>query len=47
MSMQSLTTADMRFSKFAIEYLRKNKTVRKTVFACSYVAQVKSFKQIK
>ena len=27
------------------EYLRENKKVRETVFACSYGAQVESFKQ--
>ena len=35
---------DMRFSKFAIEYLPENKKVCETVFACSYGAQVESFK---
>ena len=39
--------ADMRISNFAIEYLCKNENVRKTVFACSYGAQVESFKQKK
>ena len=33
-----------RFSNFAIEYLRENEKVRKTVFACSCGAPVKSFK---
>ena len=35
------------FFIFAIEYLRENEKVRETVFACSYGAQVESFKQIK
>ena len=40
--------ADTRFSNFVIEYIRKNEKVRdKTVFACSYGAQVESFKKIK
>ena len=34
-----------RFLNFTIEYLRKNKKVRETVFACSYGAKVESFKQ--
>ena len=37
--------ADTRFSNFAIEYLRENETVCETIFACSYRAQVESFKQ--
>ena len=36
-----------RFSNIAIEYIRENKKVRETVFACSYGAQVGSFKQEK
>ena len=38
---------DMRFSTFAIEYLRENEYVRKTIFACFYGAQVEYFKQKK
>ena len=34
-----------QISNFAINYLRKNEKVRETVFACSYGAQVQSFKQ--
>ena len=37
----------MRFSNFAIEYLRENEKVRETVFVCSYGAQVESLKQKK
>ena len=36
--------ADTGFSIFAIEYLRENENVCKTVFACSYGAKVESFK---
>ena len=42
-----LDYADTGFSNFAIEYLRENEKVRETVFACSYGAQVESFKQKK
>ena len=35
---------DIRFSNFEIEYLRENKQVRATVFACSHGAQSKYFK---
>ena len=42
-----LDYADTGFSNFAIKYLRENEKVRETVFACSYGAQVESFKQIK
>ena len=35
----------MRFSKFAMEFLRENEKVSETVLACSYEAQVESFKQ--
>ena len=38
---------DKQFSNFAIKYLRENKNVRETVFACSYWAQVEYFKQNK
>ena len=38
--------ADTQFSNFAIEYLHEKK-VCETVFASSYGAQVKSFKQKK
>ena len=34
---------EMRFSNFAIKYLRENENVRETVFACSYGAQVDFF----
>ena len=37
----------MRFSNFAIEYLRENEKVRETVFVYSYRAQVESLKQKK
>ena len=37
--------ADTRLSNFALAYLRENKKVRDTVVACSYGAQVESFKQ--
>ena len=30
---------------FIIKYLRENEKVRETIFACSYGAQVESFKQ--
>ena len=33
------------FSNFVIKYLHENEQVRETVFACSYLARVKSFKQ--
>ena len=36
---------DMWFSNFAIEYLCENEKDRNTIFACSYGAQVESFKQ--
>ena len=36
--------ADTGFSIFAIEYLRENENVCKTVFACSYGAKAESFK---
>ena len=36
-----------RFSNIAIEYLRENEKVCETVFACSYGAQIESFKQEK
>ena len=36
--------ADTRISNFVIEYLRKNERFCETVFACSYGAQVESFK---
>ena len=36
---------DARFSNFANEYLRENEKVCKTVFDCSYGAQVESFKE--
>ena len=36
--------ADTGFSSFAIEYLRENEKFRETVFACSYGAQVVTFK---
>ena len=39
--------ADTGFSSFAIEYLRENEKFRETVFACSYGAQVVTFKQKK
>ena len=39
--------ADTRFLNFVTEYLRENETFRKTVFACSYCAQVEYFKQQK
>ena len=35
----------VRFSNFAIEYLRANEKVPETVFAHSYRAQVETFKQ--
>ena len=35
---------DTRFSNFASEYLRENENFCETVFACSYGAQVESFK---
>ena len=34
-----------RFSNFAIGYLHENEKVRDTVFACSYGAQIESFKK--
>ena len=34
----------MQFSNFAIEYLCNDKKVHKTVFVCSYGAQIESFK---
>ena len=37
--------ADTRLSNFALAYLRENEKVRDTVVACSYGAQVESFKQ--
>ena len=39
--------ADTQFSNFAIEYLRENEKVHKTVFACSYGTQIEYFKQQK
>ena len=36
---------EAQFSNFAIKYLSKNEKVRETVFACSYGAQIESFKQ--
>ena len=39
--------ADTWFLNFAIEYLRENEKVRKTVFSCSYGAQIECFKQNK
>ena len=39
--------ADTQFSSFAIEYLRENETFRKTVFACSYGAQVEYIRKEK
>ena len=36
--------SDTRFSNFAIEYLREIEKFPETVSACSYGAQVKSFK---
>ena len=41
------TISDMRFSNFAIEYLRENEKVCETVFACLFVAQIESFKKTK
>ena len=40
-----LDYSDTQFSNFAIEYLREKERVRETVFACSYGAQVESYKQ--
>ena len=37
--------ADTQFSNIVIKYLCENQKVCETVFACSYSAQVKSFKQ--
>ena len=34
---------DKRFLNFAIEYQSKNEKVCKSVFACSYGAQIESF----
>ena len=34
-----------QISNFASEYLRENQKVRETDFACTYEAQVESFKQ--
>ena len=42
-----VASADMWFSNFAIEYLCENETVRETVYACSYGAQVESVQQTK
>ena len=35
---------DTRFSNFAIEYLCKNEKLHETVYACSFGAQIESFK---
>ena len=35
----------MKNSNFAIKYLRENKNLHETVFACLYGAQIESFKQ--
>ena len=42
---QHVDYTDTRFSTFANEHLRENEKVHKTVFACSYGAQVESIQQ--
>ena len=42
-----LTLRGVAFFKLKIEYLQENEKVCKTVFVCSYGAQVEPFKQIK